>query len=70
MSKLPIYVLHKKPRERKFTLTLVENKLVDDVLSTTKRKPLIPYDHEIEAIGVGSSFGDRFKKKYGKKIRS
>lgn len=68
--KTDVYVVHKKAKERKFTLTKFENTFVDDILSETKRKPLIPYNEEIEAIGVGSLFEERFKRKYGKKIKN
>lgn len=69
MARAPIFVVHKKPKQRKYTLTKIENKLVDQVLAENKRKPLIPYEHEIEKIGVGSIFEDRYKKEYGKKLR-
>jgi hypothetical protein len=41
-----------------------ENTRVDDIISTTKRKPLIPKENEILDLGVGISFVERYKKKY------
>ena len=60
-----IVVVHKKPRKNgKVFLDIFENTRVDDVLSTTKRKPLIPKENEVLEVGVGISFVERYKKKY------
>ena len=60
-----IVVVHKKPRKYgKVFLEVFENTRVDDIISTAKRKPLIPKENEILDIGVGISFKERYKKKY------
>ena len=62
---LEIVVVHKGPRKNsKVILDVFENTRVDDIISTTKRKPLIPKENEILDIGVGISFVERYKKKY------
>ncbi len=60
-----VIVVHKGPRKNaKVILQVFENTRVDDIISTTKRKPLIPKENEILDIGVGISFVERYKKKY------
>jgi len=60
-----VVVVHKKPRKNgKVFLEVFENTRVDDIISTAKRKPLIPKENEILDIGVGISFKERYKKKY------
>tara|TARA_A200000159_G_C7255215_1_gene310621 strand:- start:545 stop:760 length:216 start_codon:yes stop_codon:yes gene_type:complete len=62
---LEIVVVHKGPRKNsKVILDVFENTRVDDIISTTKRKPLIPKENEILELGVGISFVERYKKKY------
>jgi len=61
----PVVVVHKGPRKNsKVILDVFENTRVDDIISTTKRKPLIPKENEILDLGVGISFVERYKKKY------
>lgn len=61
----PAVVVHKKPRKNgKIFIEVFENVRVDDIISTTKRKPYVPYEHEILEIGVGISFLEKYKKKY------
>jgi hypothetical protein len=38
---------------------------IDEVLSNSKRKPLIPNNYEIVDMGIGESFIESFKKQYG-----
>ena len=60
-----IVVVHKRPRKNgKIFLEVFENRRVDDIIVTTKRKPLIPKENEILELGVGISFVERYKKKY------
>jgi|TARA_B110000495_G_C22649088_1_gene384933 hypothetical protein len=62
---IPIVVVHKGPRKNsKIELEIFNNTRVDDVIDGNKRKPLIPHHHEILDIGVGSSFEEKYKKKY------
>jgi len=58
-------VVHKKPRKNaKIQLEVFENTRVDDIISSAKRKPLIPKENEILDIGVGESFIEKYKHKY------
>ena len=60
-----IVVVHKTPRKNgKLFLEVFSNTRVDDIIVTTKRKPLVPAENEILEIGVGISFLERYKKKY------
>lgn len=60
-----IVVVHKGPRKNsKIHLEVFENTRVDDIISTTKRKPLIPKGNEILDLGVGESFIEKYKHKY------
>ena len=62
---LPVVVVHKGPRKNsKIKLEVFEHIRVDDVISSAKRKPLIPKENEILDLGVGTSFIERYKKKY------
>lgn len=62
---LEIVVVHKGPRKNsKVIMEIFENTRVDDIITTTKRKPLIPKENEILELGVGISFVERYKKKY------
>jgi len=64
--KLPVVVVYKTTyrKKEKFHMKVFRDIYVDDVISTTKRKPLIPNDAEIVEIGVGGSFEERYLKKY------
>jgi|TARA_R110000803_G_scaffold21448_8_gene54054 hypothetical protein len=66
VMKLPVVVVYKTTyrKKEKFHLKVFRDVYVDDVISTTKRKPLIPEDSEIVEIGVGSIFEERYMKKY------
>ena len=60
-----VVVVHKGPRKNsKVHLEVFENIRVDDIISTTKRKPLIPKENEILDLGVGESFIEKYKRKY------
>ena len=66
MNRIPeVVVVHKRPRKNgKVFIEVFENTRVDDIISTTKRKPLIPKENEILNIGVGISFLEKYKKKH------
>jgi len=66
INRIPeIVVVHKGPRKNsKVILQTFENTRVDDIITTTKRKPLIPKENEILDIGIGISFVERYKKKH------
>ncbi len=60
-----IVVVHKRPRKNgKVFLEVFKNTRVDDIISTTKRNPLIPKENDILELGVGISFVEKYKKKY------
>lgn len=59
-----VVVVYKKRANSKPIIEKFENILVDEILSESKRKPLIDYKYEIIEIGVGSVFEERYKKKY------
>jgi len=63
--KIPIVCVYKGPRKNsKIHIEVFNNILVDDIISTTKRKPLIPKDSQILELGVGTAFLEKYKKKY------
>lgn len=66
MNRMPdVVVVHKGPRKNsKIQIQIFTDTRVDDILDTSKRKPLIPYEHEILEIGVGSSFEQKYRTKY------
>lgn len=65
MNKLPVTVVYKGTRKNaKLKIETFENITVDDVLSTAKRAPLIPYEYEILKIGVGHLFEQKFKEEF------
>ncbi len=63
-KKLVTVVVYKKPAGKKYYLMTTESE-IDEVLSNSKRKPLIPNNYEIVDMGIGESFIESFKKQYG-----
>lgn len=67
INKMPEVVVVYKTSKRtnaKIKIQVFENTRVDDIITTDKRKPLIPYECEILEIGVGIGFYEKYKKKY------
>jgi hypothetical protein len=62
-KKLVTVVVYKKPTGKKYYLFTTESE-IDEVLSNSKRKPLIPNNYEIVDMGIGESFIKQFKKQY------
>jgi len=62
-KKLLTVVVYKKPTGKKHYLFTTESE-IDEVLSNSKRKPLIPNNYEIVDMGIGESFINQFKKQY------
>jgi hypothetical protein len=62
-KKLVTVVVYKKPTGKKYYLMTTESE-IDEVLSSSKRKPLIPNNYEIVDMGIGESFIKSFKKQY------
>lgn len=62
-KKLITVVVYKKPTGKKHYLYTTESE-IDEVISNSKRKPLIPNNYEIVDMGIGESFIKQFKKQY------
>ena len=62
-KKLLTVVVYKKPTGKKYYLLTTESE-IDEVLSNSKRKPIIPNNYEIVDMGIGEAFIKRFKKQY------
>jgi hypothetical protein len=62
-KKLLTVVVYKKPTGKKYYLYTTESE-IDEVLSNSKRKPLIPNNYEIVDMGIGESFIEQYKKQY------
>ena len=64
-ASVPVVVVHKGPRKNsKIKLEVFNHIRPDDIIDLNKRKPLIPKENEILEIGWGSSFEEKYKKKY------
>jgi hypothetical protein len=62
---LKVVVAHKGPEKNsKIYIDIFTNIRVDDIIDSTKRKPIIPTDHQILEIGIGETFLERYKSKY------
>ena len=62
-KKLLTVVVYKKPTGKKHYLLTTESE-IDEVLSNSKRKPIIPNNYEIVDMGIGESFIEQFTKQY------
>lgn len=62
-KKLVTVVVYKKPTGKKHYLFTTESE-VDEILNSSKRKPLIPNNYEIVDMGIGESFIKQFTKQY------
>jgi hypothetical protein len=62
-EKIPTVVVYKKPTGKKYYMLVTESE-VDNILNSSKRKPLIPDGYEIVDIGIGKSFIEKYKKQY------
>ena len=62
-KKMVTVVVYKKPTGKKHYLMVTESE-IDEVLSNSKRKPLIPNNYEIVDMGIGEAFIEQFKKQY------
>ena len=62
-KKLLTVVVYKKPTGKKYYLYTTESE-IDELLSNSKRKPLIPNNYEIVDMGIGESFIEQFTKQY------
>ena len=62
-EKIPTVVVYKKPTGKKYYMLVTESE-VDNILNSSKRKPLIPDGCEIVDFGIGKSFIATYKKQY------
>jgi hypothetical protein len=65
-SKPPVVVVYRvSERAKTHKMVVFKNHLVDDIITTDKRKPLLPYEYVFDEVGIG---GDNlialYKKKY------
>ena len=64
-ASVPVVVVHKGPRKNsKIQLEIFNHIRPDDIIDGNKRKPYIPHENEILEIGWGSSFEEKWRKKY------
>ncbi len=54
-KKIPTVVVYKKPTGKKYYLLVTESG-VDEIIDSSKRKPLLPNNYEIVDMGIGESF--------------
>jgi len=62
-KKIPTVVVYKKPTGKKYYLLITESG-VDEIIDSSKRKPLLPNNYEIVDMGIGESFIEKYKKQY------
>jgi hypothetical protein len=62
-KKIPTVVVYKKPTGKKYYLLVTESG-IDEIIDSSKRKPLIPNNYEIVDMGIGESFIEKYKKQY------
>ena len=64
-NKPPVVVVYRvSERAKTHKMIVFTNHLVDDIISTNKRKPLLPYEYVFDEVCVGSSCIAYYKKKY------
>jgi hypothetical protein len=62
-KKLVTVVVFKKPTGKQYHMMVTESG-VDEIIDSSKRKPLIPNNYEVVDMGIGESFIKSFKKQY------
>jgi hypothetical protein len=60
---IDVWVVYKNKKSQ-IKLEVFKDTSVDDIISNTKRVPIIPDDCQILEIGVGNEFKKTFTKKY------
>jgi hypothetical protein len=63
-KKTPTVVVYKKSDRSKVFYMTVTTQLVDVVLDTKKKKPIVDHKYEIIEVGVGESFIKRWMERY------
>jgi len=62
-----VFIIYRtSAKSKKYLSMIFEDVAVDDVISTSKRKPLIPYEWELEVVSVGINDEsiEKYKKEY------
>jgi hypothetical protein len=62
-KKIPTVVVYRKPSGKKYYLLVTESG-IDEIIDSSKRKPLLPNNYEIVDMGIGESFIEKYKKQY------
>ncbi len=60
----PIITVVVFKKGKKTHISTFPNVIIDDILDSSRRKPLIPNEYEIVDAGVGKSFVERYMKQY------
>ena len=61
---IQIVAVYGLEKSKKRMLSVFEGLLVEDIVGSTKRKPLIPNEYTIFDVGVGKSYVARYMKQY------
>jgi len=59
-----VVVVFRKRANSKHEMAIFDNVKVDDIINSSKRKPIISNLWTIDDIGVGSKFEEAYSKKY------
>lgn len=57
-------VVFRKRMNSKPEMAIFDGNIVDDILNSAKRKPIIPNNWIIDDIGIGKSLIERYEKKH------
>ena len=60
----PIITVVVFKKRKKTYISTFSNVIIDDILDSSRRKPLIPTEYEIVDIGIGKSFVERYMKQW------
>jgi hypothetical protein len=65
-NKIPVVVVYRvSERAKTPKMVVFMNHIVDDIITTEKRKPLLPYEYVFDEVGIGGETLIAFyKKKY------
>ena len=60
----PIITVVVLKKRKKTYISTFSNVIIDDILESSRRKPLIPNEYEIVDIGIGKSFVEWYMKQW------
>ena len=63
-SEEPVVTVVVLKKRKKIYISTFQNIMIEDVLDSSRRKPLIPNEYEVVDLGVGKSFIERYMKQY------